>query len=144
MVGKWQTAFAANANTSMICALLCNCEEKDVLREYARGKQEDPRKCAFLVTAVPQHTCEQICRGVIKLGTWAATEVFENINKAQEKQQYTVFFDAPPAIEGVMAVSALPPAIQALRQPPGHTKAMNFTCLFDARIAGIPGTVLCL
>jgi hypothetical protein len=140
MVGKWQTAVAANTKTSMICALLCNGEEKDVLHEYAKSKQEDPRKCAFLVTAVTPHTCEQICRGVIKLGTWAATELFENINKAQEKQQYTVFFDAP-AIKGVMAVSALPPAIQAL-QPPGNNKAMNFTFLFAARIAGIPGTVL--
>ena len=59
--------------------------------------------------------------------------------------QHAVYYDAPSANAGVMSVAALQVEMQALRKTAAVPLAPSpqFTFVFSAKIAGIPGKVLC-
>ena len=81
-----------------------------------------------------------LCKGMQCLGRWHAKDLF-GTTAAKPQDKYVVYYDAPSATPGVMAVSALPEDMQALRKPEAQ-EAPPFTFVFSGKIAGLPAKIL--
>lgn len=128
------------------CMLLCP-EAREVqatLRKYAQCKQKFATKvhALLMLPSVCEPACAALCKGMQRLGTWRATDLFAK-HDTTPASKFVVFYDAPRAAAGVMAVTALPASLQALRrESEGSNELPAFTFVFNGKVAGLPATVL--
>ena len=115
------------------------------VQQYLKCKLQSPTVSAILVLPVSMRAAYQpLCKEMLRLDTLSAASLFEN-NTDTASAKYDIFFDAPAVTPGLMAVSALPEAIQKLRtlsNAPADADVPAFTFCFDGKVSGLPAKVL--
>ena len=123
------------------CIALCLSASEALLqlRKYVECKQTS--SSAFITfPAAVSPLVAPLCKGMQRVGRWCAHELF-GASVANPRDKFVVYYDAPSAAAGVMAVSALPHELQELRKSDA-LEAPPFTFVFSGKIAGLPAKVL--
>ena len=124
--------------------LLFTHSSRDVvalLEHYHQSKAEQPTQttAVFILPQLFRAPWHPSIKGMKHLTTCQATELFDHWDPRIPNKQLSVYYDAPRVHSGCYAIHDLPEQVQAL-----HTTSTSngLTFVFDAKVAGLPSTVL--